>query len=484
MKSGDATPTLSQVQNQWQPWKLNEAGEEIKARNTDFGALIDQTVTQIREAGSHWSGDAYYAAYDRIAGDRDIANKMAQETTELANALINGGNTLTGYRQSLLDKVTEATAAGFQVSEDWQVTASGDSSGDDLHTHQTAITTALNEMVGTQAGITTAIEQANTAVQTQSAQLGTGDPIDAVTGSPKSTLTAQEISAEQPATVPASTDDKSKENPQTQPAGTPKNIAADTSEQSKVTQDPSKVTQDTAKVTQDPAKVTKDPAKDTQDPAKDTEDPAKVTPDPATTTVSPGTGSASDPNSWTPQNVVDLITAVGSITGSVPTLLDSIGKLDDDLDDIVKAAGDAGKGLFDSAADAADKLAGAADKIVTSVDHAIDNTPADAPATNAPGATDPATAEKPQAPPADAPAGQPPADAPTKPAPPADTNTQSSTEQRPASPAATYTGNPTATTPASSLFGLPSPTRGRESDREHRPNNYVIQTAEPELAEP
>ncbi|MEV6561196.1 hypothetical protein AB0M22_36145 [Nocardia sp. NPDC051756] len=516
MKSGDQTPTLSQVQNQWQPWKLNEAGEEIKTRNTEFGTLIDQTVTQIRDAGSHWSGDAYYAAYDRIAGDRDTANKMAQETTELANALINGGNTLTGYRQSLLDKVTEATTAGFKVSDDWQVTASGDGAGEeDLHTHQTAITTALNEMVGTQAGITTAIEQANTAVQTQSAALGEGDPIDTVTGSPKSTLTAQQISADQPAsTVPAATQEKAQE--QVPAAGSPKNIT----EQKTV--DPSAAAPAKTDTKDQPVKTdTKDqPVKtDTKDqPVKtDTKDqPTKVEPTtPDTTKV--GSGSANDPNSWTPANVISLISTVGTITGNVPTLIESIGKLDDDWDDIIKAGGEAGKNLVDSAGGAAEKLASAADKIITSVDHAVDNTtPADPQKPSAPGtpdSTQPGTTDKPQAPPANTQTGQPqtppantqtgqpqtpPANTQTgqpqtPPAntqtgqpqtPPANTHTQSA-EQAPApSNPATYTGNPAATTPASSsLFGLPSPTRGNESDREHRPNNYVIQPAEPEAAQ-
>ncbi|MFI6171290.1 hypothetical protein ACIBCN_31245 [Nocardia sp. NPDC051052] len=513
MKSGNQAPTLSQVQTQWQPWKLNEAGEEIKTRNTEFGTLIDQTVTQIRDAGSHWSGDAYYAAYDRIAGDRDTAGKMAQETTELANALINGGNTLTGYRQSLLDKVTEATTAGFKVSDDWQVTASGDSSSeDDLHTHQTAITTALNEMVGTQAGITTAIEQANTAVQTQSAALGDGDPLDAVTGTPKSTLTAQEISADQPANmVPAAAQEKS-QDPQTQAAGSPKNIA-DTTDPSKAnTTDPSKAnTTDPSKAnTTDPSKAnTTDPSKaNTTDPSKSkTADPSKATTtDPAKSavpsdTTKVGSGSANDPNSWTPTNVISLISTIGGITGNVPTLIEAIGKLDDNWDDTIKAAGDAGKGLVDSAGNAAEKFASAADKIITSVDHAVDNTPADTQKPSAPGtpgSTHPGTTEKPQTPPANAPTGQQPQTPPsntghpqTPPAntgqpqtPPTNTHTQS-VEQAPATNnPATYTASPAATTPASSsLFGLPSPTRGNESEREHRPNNYVIQSAEPEAAE-
>ncbi|MFI9406225.1 hypothetical protein [Nocardia sp. NPDC052316] len=488
MRSGDQTaaaiPTLSQVQTQWQPWKLNEAGEEIKARNTDFVTMIDKTVTQIREAGSHWSGDAYYAAYDRIAGDRDTANKMAQETTELANALINGGNTLTGYRQALLDKVTEATTAGYQVSEDWQVTASGESSGDDLHTYQTAITTALNEMVGTQSGITTAIEQANTAVQTQSAALGTGDPLTTLTGQPKSTLTAQQISAEQPATVPASTEEKSKENSQTPAAGTPKNIA----EQAKPN-------------TEQPAVTEK--SKDNNPAAKPVSEPA---------TAAPATsGPASNPDSWKPENVINLISTIGTITGNVPTLIESVAKFDDDWDDIIKAGGEAGKGLLDSAGTAAEK-------VINSVDKAVDNAPAEAPKKDEPAAAPqsgtpatpqsgtPATPESgtPATPQSGTPAtpqsGTPATPQPGTPAtpqsgtpatpqsgtpatPPAATYTQPQSSVAEQTPAATSvpasTASPAASPASSSLFGLPSPTRGAESNGEHRPNNYVIQPPEP-----
>ncbi|WP_167768919.1 hypothetical protein [Nocardia sp. CS682] len=490
MRSGDQTaaaiPTLSQVQTQWQPWKLNEAGEEIKARNTDFVTMIDKTVTQIREAGSHWSGDAYYAAYDRIAGDRDTANKMAQETTELANALINGGNTLTGYRQALLDKVTEATAAGYQVSEDWQVTASGEGSGDDLHTYQTAITTALNEMVGTQSGIATAIEQANTAVQTQSTALGTGDPLDTLTGQPKSTLTAEQISAEQPAaTVPAGTEEKSKENPQTPAAGTPKNIA----EEGKPTTEQPKVTEQ---------------SKDNPVAKPVTEPTTPVTP----ATAAPATsGPASNPDSWKPENVINLISTIGTITGNVPTLIESVAKFDDDWDDLIKAGGEAGKGLLDSAGTAAEK-------VIDSVDKAVDSVPGEAPkkdepaAAPQPGTPDSGTPATPQSgtpatppsgtpatPPSGTPAtppsgtpATPPSGTPATPpsgtpaTPPAATYTQPSSlvEQTPAAtgvPAST--ASPAATAPASSsLFGLPSPTRGSESDSEHRPNNYVAQTAD------
>ncbi|CAM4402718.1 hypothetical protein NONI108955_25275 [Nocardia ninae] len=479
MRSGDQTaaaiPTLSQVQTQWQPWKLNEAGEEIKARNTDFVTMIDKTVTQIREAGSHWSGDAYYAAYDRIAGDRDTANKMAQETTELANALINGGNTLTGYRQALLDKVTEATAAGYQVSEDWQVTASGESSGDDLHTYQTAITTALNEMVGTQSGITTAIEQANTAVQTQSTALGTGDPLDTLTGQPKSTLTAQQISAEQPATVPASTEEKSKENPQTPAAGTPKNIAEE------------------AKPNTEQPKVTEQ-SKDNPVAKPVSEPTTPVTP----ATAAPATsGPASNPDSWKPENVINLISTIGTITGNVPTLIESVAKFDDDWDDLIKAGGEAGKGLLDSAGTAAEK-------VIDSVDKAVDSVPGEAPKKDEPAAAPQPGTPQPGTPESGTPAtpqsGTPATPQPGTPAtpqsgtpatpqsgtpatPPAATYTQPQSSLAEQTPAATSvpasTASPAATAPASSsLFGLPSPTRGSESDSEHRPNNYVAPTVD------
>ncbi|MBF6466211.1 hypothetical protein IU427_13630 [Nocardia beijingensis] len=375
------------MRSEWQPWKLGEAGTEIRSRNSEFVTLIDETVTQIRAAGAHWSGDAYYAAYDRIAGDRDAANKVALDTDDLAQTLIDSGTSLAGFRQALLDKVDEAVAAGFTVSEDWQVIPGPDVSDDDgdtQYTHQTAITTALNELLGTQSDVATKIEQAGANVRTRSEQLGEGDPLD---GTPQTDpmLAVYNRQSDTGETGQNPTD------PSTTPAGTPQ--ASPIADQQQVGQDGA---DQSAK--QDGA----DQSGKKQDDAKTDDTGAgkdeTKTDQPAQTPAS--TGAASDPNSWKPSDVTSLISAVGTITGNVPTLIESVGKLDDNLADIIKAGGEAGKGLIDSAGTAAEKFANAADTVITSADRAADGTPAAAPSTGDPTKADTPTPTQPGADPA------------------------------------------------------------------------------------
>ncbi|WP_280246571.1 hypothetical protein [Nocardia abscessus] len=385
MRTTNATPTLSQVRSEWQPWKLSEAGTEIRTRNGEFVTLVDETVSQIRAAGAHWSGDAYYAAYDRIAGDRDAANKVALDTEELAQTLIDSGTSLAGFRQALLDKVDQAVAAGFTVSEDWQVTpgpGGSDEDGESQYTHQTAITTALNELIGTQSDIAAKIEQAGGDVRARSEQLGDGDPLDsgqtpegdpilAVYSQPSDTTDQPSDTTDQPADQSEQNDQGS---PATTPAGTPQ--ASPIADQQPASQDGA---DQSGK--QDGADQSGKQNGDKTDDSGDGADKNK-TDQPAQSPAS--TGAASDPNSWKPSDVTSLITAVGGITGNVPTLIESVSKLDDDLDDIIKAGGEASKGLIDSAGSAAEKFANAADTLITSVDRAADGTSTDAPATGDP----------------------------------------------------------------------------------------------------
>ncbi|WP_338771567.1 hypothetical protein V7968_10785 [Nocardia vulneris] len=489
------------MQTEWKPWLLNDAGAEIRTRNAEFVTMIDGTVTQIREAGSHWSGDAYYAAYDRVAGDRDNGNKVAQETEALAQALVDGGTTLTGYRQALLDKVTEATAAGFTVSEDWQVTSSGDSSGSDdenLQTHQTAITTALNEMLGTQAGITTAIETAGAAVKTRGEQLGDGDPIDnsdsLLSGAPKSTLTQEQVEDD-----PTTAEDESQ--PDTQPAGT----------------NPSKLTEVSEKANEEPK--TESPASEdpkTAAPASEkpeTEQPASDNPETEVPASDTSTSKLTDLSTWKVSDLTSVASAITSVTGNIPTLLDSVGKLDDNLADIIKAGGEAGTSLVEASTTGIEKIVDAVDNNAAPADPAqpatddptyTDEQPSKPEGTDPDGKDDgkqqdPKAGDNPETKQEDKPNAKPAEPGTTAPkpdttepkpdtvAPRSVTQPQSSlmdpgTTTSPASyPAAQ---NPAATTSqGSSLFGLPSPTRG-DTDQEHRSNNYVPQFVQDEVPAP
>ncbi|WP_280470425.1 hypothetical protein [Nocardia brasiliensis] len=511
MRSGDqSVPTLSQVQTEWKPWLLNDAGAEIRTRNAEFVTMIDGTVTQIREAGSHWSGDAYYAAYDRVAGDRDNGNKVAQETETLAQALVDGGTTLTGYRQALLDKVTEATAAGFTVSEDWQVTSSGDSSGSDdenLQTHQTAITTALNEMLGTQAGITTAIETASAAVKTRGEQLGDGDPIDnsdsLLSGAPKSTLTQEQVE-DDPTTA------KDESQPDTQPAGT----------------NPSKLTEVSEKTNGEPKSTEPASTEPASTEPKTTEpastEPATTEPKSAVPATDTSTSKLTDLSTWKVSDLTSVASAITSVTGNIPTLLESVGKLDDNLADIVKAGGEAGKNLIEASTTGIEKIVDAVDNNAAAPANTPSQPAGDDPTytdqqPKTPESTDPAdktdgkqpdpkagdkqpdpkAGDNPETKQEDKPSAKPAEPGSTTPkpdttAPKADpdapksvTQPQSSLMDPGTTSPASYPAaqSPAATSQGSSLFGLPSPTRG-DTDQEHRANNYVPQFVQDEVPAP
>ncbi|UGT60866.1 hypothetical protein [Nocardia asteroides] len=177
-------PTRTQLTS-WEPWKLSAAGTEAKERNSDFLGLIDSTAAQIRDAGKQWEGDAYWSAYDRVVGDRDNGNKVKQAVDELADAMIDGGTVLTDYRRVVLGKVALATEDGFTVSDSWAVGTPGgptDDREDDRSAHQTAIATALNELLGAQAGIHTAITAAAEEVRVRGDNLGEGDSADNANG--------------------------------------------------------------------------------------------------------------------------------------------------------------------------------------------------------------------------------------------------------------------------------------------------------------
>ncbi|WP_330228723.1 hypothetical protein OHA40_21740 [Nocardia sp. NBC_00508] len=73
--------------------------------------------------------------------------------------------------------MTEATAAGFNVADDWIVTAVSGNSDDGVQAHQTAITTALNEMVSAQDDAVNVIKQAADEVRSRGEMFGDGDPV-------------------------------------------------------------------------------------------------------------------------------------------------------------------------------------------------------------------------------------------------------------------------------------------------------------------
>ncbi|MFG1794451.1 hypothetical protein [Nocardia sp. NPDC049149] len=306
------------------------------------------------------------------------------------------GSDLTSYRQVVLDKVSAATEAGFTVSDDWKVTAAEGSSGgdEDAFTHQTAITTALNQLLDIQTQSETAIQTAASEVQTQGERIGTGDPIDGTSddsqsllqGQPKSTAATEEKPTEttQQNTVPAAT-----QVSETQQTG---EQSKQTGEQTKQTGEQTQQTGEQSKQTGEQTKQTGEQTKQTGEQTKQTGEQTKQTGEqtqPAeetTTNTDKGTAGV-----WRPGDISDLVSAASKITGTVPNLITSLTGLDDDLDDIIKAGGEAVK----TGADGITSVVSAVDKAVDSVPGA---TPVDQAATGDPSAAKPAgepSAEKP-----------------------------------------------------------------------------------------
>jgi hypothetical protein len=318
----------------------------MKRRSSECIALIEHAVTQIRDASTYWQGDAYYAAYDRIAGDRDQAKKASEEIGALAQALTDGGSLLTGYRQALLDKVADATTAGFTVADDWTVTATQASDTELLRTHQTAVTTALNEMLGFQTDTLGKIEQANTNVQTRTDQLGPApastSPVSLIAGSPQADPNQTTSSATSPTSTatPLSTETKVQDSSKQTLTGSPVSQPQDSS--ATQTQSPTKSNAPTA---------TK-PTTDTSATGTDSKN------SPATQTSDKG-----KPGEWRPGDIADLIKAASSITGSIPALIESNGEFLKDTGELVKSGGEAVAKITDSVT-----------KLVTTVDQVTHHT--------------------------------------------------------------------------------------------------------------
>ncbi|GAA5067376.1 hypothetical protein [Nocardia callitridis] len=475
MRSTDTTPTLSEVQSQWDPAKLREMGEGIKTRGGEFMDLVGATVEQIRQAGSHWSGDAYFAAYDRVAGDRDAAQKVADEIANLAQAFIDGGGALVGYRNVLLSKVATATDAGFTVGDDWTVSGSANTADPDgdLYSHQTAITTALNEMLGAQTDVETSIRQCQDVVAQRTEQLGDGDPLDIPNGdhaqdNPSLAVLGQQIAATTPPAAPET-------EPQPAESGAPVAGAPVSDDQPATNSQPA--TDDPPSTAPAPEGATVAAAAPVAQPGGS---PAGGSPESTTAPESPesapaGSSSAApapapagqpasaptaamNPESWTPQDVTSLITAVGGITGTVPELL--------------TAAGEVGKGLVEAAGNAAGQFADAADQVANTFEHAVGN--------DDPGAAPPPPPDRP-APDGQPPGGEPPVDdqAPPgtdepsegdEPSEPAEGDESASAEGESTQPSAAEVSDqegPDPNASTSSLFGLPA-VYGSGRDRQRR----------------
>ncbi|MFG2445270.1 hypothetical protein ACGFQG_20590 [Nocardia fluminea] len=332
----------------------------MREKNNEFIESADSAVQYLRSAGSHWSGDSYLAAYDRVAGDRDQAVRAAGLVESLAQTLIDGGDSLGSYRRVLLGRIDTAIEAGITVADDWSVSAAegSDVANDDLEFHKTTIRSGIDELVASQTTIAAAVAAATADVESQATAIapdGEGD------GTPVSSALmngADGDAATDPVTVAAAVSGA----PVSAPTGTDANgsgangsgggtgagagagggSGADGSGAGAGTGagGSSGKGAGTGAGGGSGAEAGDGSGGDSGGSGDD----------------SGNSGSALNADSWTPSNVISLLGAIKGFTGDLPTILTSFAALDDDVDDIIKAAGEAGSSLVTASADAASKL--------------------------------------------------------------------------------------------------------------------------------
>ncbi|MGN2638702.1 hypothetical protein ACTD5D_21515 [Nocardia takedensis] len=367
-------PTVWQVRS-WQPWLLAEAGQQMRRRSEECVALVEQAVTRIRDAGAYWQGEAYYAAYDRVAQDRDQAKKASQDIESLARTMTEGADLLTGYRQSLLDKVADATTAGFTVTDDWTVTAASGAGADSehLHTHRTAVSTALQDLLGVQSAAATRIEQANTEVTSRAEQIGpapqSASPVSQALGSAqtdptKTTAAAAGIPASTAAPAPGSGQAAAGIGGSRQQLGG----SATTPSQAATAYTPGTGTaaSNSAAAGAGSATLNTGAARPGGAAGSGTGNTGAALNSNAASTLDKG-----KPGEWRPGDISDLIKAVSTITGNLPDLIESSGEFLKDTGELIKTGGETAAKITDSVT-----------KLVTAVDHAAHPTTSDHPTTS------------------------------------------------------------------------------------------------------
>lgn len=172
-------PTRTEVDG-WRPLQLLDAAGRLETVDSDFVAQLDKTATGIRNAGSHWSGASYTAAYNRIGEERDAGLKVSMEVRELATTLRSAGNTINSYRDVVLNKVGDAVGEGCTVADDWTVQAprgseSGSATDELVGRHQQAINRAVGDLVQVATDSTKQIGDAAAEVRATGDKLGDAD---------------------------------------------------------------------------------------------------------------------------------------------------------------------------------------------------------------------------------------------------------------------------------------------------------------------
>ncbi|EKT83961.1 hypothetical protein WSS_A04875 [Rhodococcus opacus M213] len=135
-------PTRSEIER-WKPAALLDVAARLRAGDADYAGQLDRMRSGIQNAGSHWHGESYDAAYDRIGTDCDIGARTSREILELTDVLDQGANNLVSHLTVVNTKTAEAEADQCTVADDWSVT--GDAAK--AEQYSSAIGVALRELM-------------------------------------------------------------------------------------------------------------------------------------------------------------------------------------------------------------------------------------------------------------------------------------------------------------------------------------------------
>lgn len=128
-------------------WNLGEltswTGKLVESRAT-LMSEFDATKRHFENLGQSWQGLAYNAAYDRVGQDHTQGQKLAYEIDALIDVLNSGISSVSGFRDTLLVKLNDATAVPLEVDASWKVLEKDGVDAEVVRTHQDAITAAYN----------------------------------------------------------------------------------------------------------------------------------------------------------------------------------------------------------------------------------------------------------------------------------------------------------------------------------------------------
>lgn len=131
--------------DRWDLDALQAWVNKLKSVNDGFLENITSSRNYFGEVASNWQGVAYNAAYERVDEDFEQSRRIFYEIEDVPTAAQSSVTNLWLLRRAALDKYSDATLAGYAVSDDWVVSGSdkGSVSRSDF---QTALNIALDSL--------------------------------------------------------------------------------------------------------------------------------------------------------------------------------------------------------------------------------------------------------------------------------------------------------------------------------------------------